>query len=67
MATINLVIDAVQKAGGLKDVARKLGVPPNTVKQWMETGSMADAPYKHVKQLSILSGVSLDDLVGDSE
>lgn len=40
MALTNEVVDAVNIVGGVKAVARKLGVPEAFVTEWMAKGTM---------------------------
>jgi hypothetical protein len=62
MALTNDVMDAVNILGGIKVVARKLRVPEEYVKEWIEKGTMKSAAHDHVVRLSLLSGVSPEHL-----
>ena len=54
---VNLVEAAVELAGGVSVVARKLGVSRQTVYNWIAAGQMMDVTYRYVAGLSKLSGV----------
>jgi len=54
---VNLVEAAVELAGGVSAVARKLGVSRQTVYNWIAAGQMMDVTYRYVAGLSKLSGV----------
>jgi DNA-binding transcriptional regulator YdaS (Cro superfamily) len=58
MALTNDVMDAVNIVGGVKAVARKLGVPEAFVEEWMAKGTMENATRERVVRLSCLSGIS---------
>jgi DNA-binding transcriptional regulator YdaS (Cro superfamily) len=62
MALTNEVVDAVNIVGGVKAVARKLGVPEAIVMEWMAKGTMKSAAREHVARLSLLSGISPEHL-----
>jgi DNA-binding transcriptional regulator YdaS (Cro superfamily) len=62
MALTDEVVDAVNIVGGVKGVARKLGAPEGFVKEWMAKGTMKGAAHEHVVRLSLLSGISPEDL-----
>jgi DNA-binding transcriptional regulator YdaS (Cro superfamily) len=62
MALTNDVMDAVNIVGGVKVVARKLRVPEESVNKWIEKGTMKSAAHEHVVRLSLLSGVSPEQL-----
>jgi hypothetical protein len=64
---VNLVEAAVELAGGVSAVARKLGVTRQTVYNWMAAGHMLDATYRYVVGLSKLSGVPLEHLARESK
>ena len=59
---VNLVEAAVELAGGVSVVARKLGVSRQTVYNWMAAGQMMDVTYRYVAGLSTLSGVPPEQL-----
>jgi hypothetical protein len=59
---VNLVEAAVELAGGVTAVARKLGVTRQTVYNWMAAGHMLDVTYRYVAGLSRLSGVAVEQL-----
>ena len=62
MVLTNDVADAVNIVGGVKAVARKLGVPEAFVTGWMAQGTMKGAAHEHVVKLSLLSGISPEHL-----
>ena len=62
MAFTNDVMDAVNIVGGVQAVARKLGVPEALVKEWIAKGTMESATHEHVVRLSLLSGISPEQL-----
>jgi hypothetical protein len=59
---VNLVQAAVELAGGVSVVSRKLGVTRQTVYNWMAPGHMLDVTFRYVAGLSKLSGVPLEQL-----
>jgi hypothetical protein len=59
---VNLVDAAVELAGGVSTVSRKLGVTRQTVYNWMAAGHMLDVTFRYVAGLSKLSGVPLEQL-----
>ena len=59
---VNLVEAAVELAGGVSAVARKLGVTRQTVYNWIAAGQMMDVTYRYVAGLSKLSGVPPEQL-----
>ena len=61
-ADINWVAVAVEMAGGVQTVARKIGVSRWTVYKWIECGSMRRIAYGTVVKLQELSGVPIDRL-----
>ena len=58
----NLVEAAVDIAGGVSAVARKLGVSRQAVYNWMAAGHMMDVTYRYVAGLSKLSGIPIEQL-----
>jgi Putative antitoxin of bacterial toxin-antitoxin system, YdaS/YdaT len=59
---VNLVEVAVELAGGVTTVARKLGVSRQAVYNWTVAGTMWDVSYRYVAGLSKLSGVPVEQL-----
>jgi hypothetical protein len=59
---INLVEAAVDIAGGVSAVARKLGVSRQAVYNWIGAGHMMDVTYRHVAGLSKLSKIPIEQL-----
>ena len=59
---VNLVEAAVELAGGVTTVARKLGVSRQAVYNWMAAGHMWDVTYRYVAELSKLSGIPIEQL-----
>ena len=59
---VNLVEAAVELAGGVTTVARKLGVSRQSVYNWMVAGHMWDVTYRYVAGLSNLSGIPVEQL-----
>jgi Putative antitoxin of bacterial toxin-antitoxin system, YdaS/YdaT len=59
---VNLVEAAVELAGGVTTVARKLGVSRQPVYNWMAAGHMWDVTYRYVAGLSRLSGIPVEQL-----
>jgi Putative antitoxin of bacterial toxin-antitoxin system, YdaS/YdaT len=59
---VNLVEAAVELAGGVTAVSRKLGVTRQTVYNWMAAGHMLDVTHRYVVGLSKLSGVPVEQL-----
>jgi len=59
---VNLVEAAVELAGGVTAVARKLGVTRQTVYNWMAAGHMLDVNLRQVMALSRLSGIAVEQL-----
>jgi transposase len=59
---VNLVSAAVELAGGVSAVARKLGVTRQTVYNWIAAGHMLDVAYRYVAGLSKLSGIPVEQL-----
>ncbi|HKD66834.1 MAG TPA: YdaS family helix-turn-helix protein [Candidatus Binataceae bacterium] len=53
---------AVELAGGVTAVARKLGVTRQTVYNWMAAGHMLDVNLRQVMALSRLSGIAVEQL-----
>ncbi len=64
---VNLVEAAVELAGGVSVVSRKLGVTRQTVYNWIAAGQMMDATYRYVAGLSKLSGVPAEQLTRERE
>jgi transposase-like protein len=59
---INWVAVAVEMAGGVQAVARKIGVSRWTVYKWIDRGSMKRIAYETVMKLQQLSGVPVEKL-----
>ncbi len=59
---VNLVEAAVEVAGGVTAVSRKLGVTRQTVYNWMAAGHMLDVNFRQVIALSKLSGIPVEQL-----
>jgi DNA-binding phage protein len=59
---INWVAVAVEMAGGVQAVARKIGVSRWTVYKWIDRGSMRRIAYETVVRLQGLSGVPIEKL-----
>ncbi|MGO9058199.1 MAG: YdaS family helix-turn-helix protein [Candidatus Binataceae bacterium] len=59
---VNLVEAAVEVAGGVTAVARKLGVSRQAVYNWIAAGHMMDVTYRYVAGLSKLSGIPIEQL-----
>jgi Putative antitoxin of bacterial toxin-antitoxin system, YdaS/YdaT len=59
---VNLVEAAVELAGGVTTVARKLGVSRQAVYNWMVAGTMWDVTHRYVAGLSKLSGIPIEQL-----
>src|SRR5215467_8418903 len=59
---VNLVEAAVELAGGVTAVSRKLGVTRQTVYNWIAAGHMLDVNFRQVIALSKLSGVPVEQL-----
>ena len=61
-ARINWVAVAVDMAGGVQTVARKIEVSRWTVYKWIDRGSMRRIAYETVMKLHQLSGVPIEKL-----
>ncbi len=61
-SNINWVAVAVEMAGGVQSVSKKIGVSRWTVYKWMERGSMRRIAYETVLKLHELSGVPVAKL-----
>jgi transposase-like protein len=59
---INWVAVAVEMAGGVQAVARKLGVSRWTVYKWIDRSTMRRIAYETVIKLHQLSGVPVEKL-----
>ena len=59
---INWVAVAVDMAGGVQAVARKIEVSRWTVYKWIDRGSMRRIAYETVMKLHRLSGVPIEKL-----
>ncbi len=59
---VNLVEAAVEVAGGVTAVSRKLGVSRQTVCNWIAAGHMLDVNFRQVIALSRLSGIPVEQL-----
>jgi transposase-like protein len=64
---VNLVSAAVELAGGVSTVARKLGVTRQTVYNWIAAGHMLDVTHRYVAGLSRLSGVPVEQLARETK
>jgi len=59
---VNLVEAAVEVAGGITAVSRKIGVSRQTVYNWIAAGHMLDATFRYAMALSKLSGIPVEQL-----
>jgi Putative antitoxin of bacterial toxin-antitoxin system, YdaS/YdaT len=64
---INLVEAAVEIAGGVTAVARKLGVSRSAVYNWIAADHMLDVTFRYVAGLSKLSGVPIEQLTREKD
>jgi len=64
---INLVEAAVEIAGGVTAVSRKLGVSRSAVYNWIAAGHMLDVTFRYVLGLSKLSGVPIEQLAREKD
>jgi transposase-like protein len=64
---INWVAVAVEMAGGVQAVSRKMGVSRWTVYKWIDRGSMRRIAYETVVKLQELSGVQIEKLTQDTK
>jgi DNA-binding phage protein len=61
---VNMVEAAVDLAGGVTVVAKELGVSRQAVYKWIAAGDMTKARFKHTAELSRLSKVPIQRLMG---